>query len=132
MPRSLPLHALAFLPTFTGSTTTLETFDLALDTIDWNTRVPEPQSTTAPSRYKQVEEGRLKEELSVLEQQYGIDHSQTFDVLRELGSVSGLQGRYKSADRTFMRLFHANRKKYGDNHLSTLRAVASLGKVYTQ
>lgn len=48
-------------------------------------------------QYKQTDEERLREELSRAETLFGINPSETLDILSELGDVLMSQERYKSA-----------------------------------
>ncbi|QDS72809.1 hypothetical protein FKW77_006587 [Venturia effusa] len=130
VPRSLPSEAFIYQPGFNGSPTMFGTSGSVVDMTDYNMRAVNQPSVTVPSRFKQVDEERLAEELTSLEQRYGVDHPQTFDVLEELGRIFVTQGRYKSAERLFVRLILACREKLGEKHLSNLRAITYLGEVY--
>ncbi|KAF4997295.1 hypothetical protein FDECE_12112 [Fusarium decemcellulare] len=80
-------------------------------------------------RYEQADEERLREELSMAETMLGTSHSQTLDILFELGVVLINQGRYKSAEKVVRRLVEGCRDMNGNNGLEMIDALELLGQV---
>ncbi|OCK86083.1 TPR-like protein [Lepidopterella palustris CBS 459.81] len=89
----------------------------------------QPPIGSVQHRYRQEDEMRLRQELSILETLHGRDHSETLHTLCELGVVLMDQGRYKSAEELFRRLVVARQKWNGDNNINTLEAFECLGQV---
>lgn len=80
-------------------------------------------------RYRQIDEERLREELSVAETSYGSSDTRTFSILCDLADVLIQQGRYKSGEEVIRRVTDG----YGDpsRHQSVqwLKAMDLLGGV---
>ncbi|CEI67481.1 hypothetical protein FVEN_g5585 [Fusarium venenatum] len=78
-----------------------------------------------PRRYRQDDEERIREELSLAEDSLGIDHSQTLELRIDLGYVLKSQGRYKSAEETARRAIEDCRRRES-NHFILIDATELL------
>jgi tetratricopeptide (TPR) repeat protein len=78
-------------------------------------------------RYRQSDEDRLREELSVAETSYGASDPQTLVILRDLAGVLTKQGRYKLAEEVIRK----GLSDYPGRHESVqvLEVMDCLGKV---
>ncbi|GKU02778.1 kinesin light chain 2 [Fusarium langsethiae] len=76
-------------------------------------------------RYRQDDEERIREELSIAEDEFGINHSQTLRLRINLGYVLVSQGRYKSAEETARRAIQDCRK-HGSNSVLMINTTQLL------
>lgn len=76
------------------------------------TQIEEAPAQFVQYRYRQTEEERLRQELSVLAIQHGNDdHPDTLRILSELSEVLISQGRYSSAEEMIRRLVKLSEEK---------------------
>ncbi|KAI1009121.1 hypothetical protein LB504_003111 [Fusarium proliferatum] len=95
---------------------------------------PPLSSTLAPQqyRYKQVDEDRLRSELSVAETLFGSEHVETLHILMILADVLVQQGRYKSAEEMIRRAVAGYQKTVMGDDIRTLDALECLGQVLSR
>ena len=135
MPSPAPSLSSVFVPRsslFAGQSPALSyrsiTVPHALSGPPWSADI---QATTMiEHRYQEAEEGRLRQELSLHEIQWGNEHPGILDVLADLGTILLNQGRYRSAEETFRKLAADCRAQFGDNNGRTVNALRWLGEVF--
>ncbi|KAF5669520.1 TPR-like protein [Fusarium heterosporum] len=84
-------------------------------------------SSVSRHRYRQGDEDRLREELSVAEMLFGTGHTQTLEIQAELAGVLVDQGRYKSAEAMSRRVVEGYRNANGNDNINMLDALELLG-----
>ncbi|KAH8732423.1 hypothetical protein GQ44DRAFT_766561 [Phaeosphaeriaceae sp. PMI808] len=80
-------------------------------------------TTSMQYRYKQDEEARLRQGLSLAEVVYGNNGQETLKILYELAMLLSDQGRFKSAEDAVRRVLESQRALGRDEDINTLRAL---------
>ncbi|KAF4991287.1 hypothetical protein FGRMN_7947 [Fusarium graminum] len=87
------------------------------------------KSSVSRHRYRQDDEDRLREELSVAEMLFGAGHIQTLEIQAKLAEVLLNQGRYRSAGAMVRRVIEGYRNANENDSINMLEALELLGCV---